>query len=245
MWAKMIKLCTILCLIPASFNKHTNRFVFRFLSCKFLIHLVIWQVMPLGINYHIDNLVSEEESGDDSKAEKLTIRYITNGLSKLTILYSELIISFSMSLSVAYLLSTAKISVLQVTRPQRWLVLTIFTILPSSLEIYNLIHLATIGDVDAINVGMLASDIFWDVKTLIGWLIVELYFSSFRTMAEQCKESRPGDLAHNYNNLIDTYVSLKAGFGPGLLVTFTVNLCNLVGCVYLLTQFESAQEMDV
>ena len=112
--------------------------------------------MPLGINYHIDNLVSEEESGDDSKAEKLTIRYITNGLSKLTILYSELIISFSMSLSVAYLLSTAKISVLQVTRPQRWLVLTIFTILPSSLEIYNLIHLATIGDVNAINVGMLA-----------------------------------------------------------------------------------------
>ena len=150
-----------------------------------------------------------------------------------------------MSLSVAYLLSTAKISVLQITRPQRWLVLTIFTILPSSLEIYNMIYLATIGDVNAINVVMLASDIFWDVKTLIGWLIVELYFSSFRTMAEQCKESRSGELAQNYNNLIDTYVSLKAGFGPGLLVTFTVNLCNLVGCVYLLTQVESAQGMNV
>ena len=244
-WAKMIKLCTFLCLIPASFNKQTNRFVFRFLSWKFLIHLVFWQIIPLGIDYTISMLLSEEESGDDDpKQEMLTIKKIVNIVSYEIKFHSKSIISFSVSFSVAYLLSTAKISILKIKRPQRWLLFTIYTIfafIPSGIEIYNLIQLSTIGDVKLINVFILASDVFLLLKRLIAWLIGELYFSSFRTMAEQCKETRSENLAQNYNNLINMYVSLKAGFGPGLLVTFTVNLGNLVSCVYLLTQFDSEQ----
>ncbi len=154
--------------------------------------------------------------------------------------FSKIIISNSVPLVVAYIISTSEISIMKIKGPQRWFLLTfsaILALLPTGLEIYNLVDLSITGDVKYINLCKLASDIFLLCKRLIGWLIVELYFSSFLMMAKKCNDSKKSeDLARNYQELVDTYDSLRSGVSPGLLITFTSNVMNLVCSVYLVTQ---------
>ena len=105
-WAKFIKFCTTIFLIPAIFNPETGKYKFQLCSCKLFLHILIWQISPILLTAYVDGQlhfigIIEIYTGPSKVTLSLMLSAASSGMALFTKVLSLICVPFTLAFIVS------------------------------------------------------------------------------------------------------------------------------------------------